>query len=593
MIKFLFFLLILTACINNKYENLNLRNLAQDLPTKCTELKADDLSLENLEKFIRNPNCNIKNVNDVLRLLPRELYLNGALAYKSRSLQGPHKIDYMNPRAILQYNGKFFLTYNGNPEDSGYNALEVAEVNVDEKDYKKIMKFQEISFPDTSQNMNWSQIQKQILFSQENPTKCTKCHGIPAHPIFPSYPLWVGFYGFANGKSDPVETKNYQILAEKAQADPQSRYHRFEFTNRILSMRTEGLNDILGRINSAILARKIKKTPNYESYKYSIYAALINCQNNPSFLGDKLADHIYHLDTNLNISKTWSQEAIDKKIKQIVSSQNLFMLDSWRLPMDPQQMNDFNNKYSEYTFPSRSKKLPKNFVDATAKNFKDHLNYVNGNLPFMTKLSMDTFSMQSDYERMYYTPVPLRLIFEGRGIPLNTWALDLTQPTYRFHMTLQNILNHLAEDSRDPLIAELLDIATKENQGDPLLLSPEINNNKEICNKLKKASIKKLAGIKFKAIPISYYEKNIVSGYPSVFQSTCIKCHGEYDFMAPHIPFEDSDKMKNWISISKNADLLKYRVFDMQEENRMPPTRILSDEEKESIKLYLNRFYPH
>jgi hypothetical protein len=59
--------------------------------------------------------------------------------------------------------------------------------------------------------------------------------------------------------------------------------------------------------------------------------------------------------------------------------------------------------------------------------------------------------------------------------------------------------------------------------------------------------------------------------------------------MAPYIPFENPQEMKKWTSLDKNKNLLKHRVFETPENNRMPPTRHLSDDEKESIKNFLNK----
>lgn len=591
MRKMIIIMALIIGCTSTKNNTNGARNVAQSIntPSGCPTLTANNLNIENLNNFIRHPNCKIKSVDDVLKLLPNELFLNGTLVYKSRSLQGPHKVDYFHPRAILNHDEKFFLTYNSNPNDLGFNALELAEVDLSEKEISKIMKFQEISFPDNSQSMSWSEVQSKIHTTEINPSKCTSCHGIPARPIFPSYPLWVGFYGFANGQSDKIEEKNYQLLWEKAKNDPKSRYHRYQFEyTPPLFMRNENLNDVFGNINSAVTARKIKKTSNYNEYKYSIFAALINCEDSPSFLGNKLKLHVDHLDSNLNITKKWGNEAVDKKIRQIVTSQRLFMLDHWRMPNDAYKMNDFYSKYGDYINPDPTKKLPEDFIKETKKNFIERMSYFGGNNQFITKLAADTFDIQSDYERMYYTPVLLRLIFEGRGIPLNTWALDLTQPTYRFHMTLQNIVKHLSRDDNDPIIVELLKIAEQGNPMTTPLLTPEIDNNKAICTKLKSASIKRLDAIKFVAKKISYSDIVTSNEYPSVFQSACIKCHGQYEFMAPYIPFENAQEMKKWASNDKNKNLLKHRVFDALENDRMPPTRHLSDDEKDSIKAFLS-----
>ncbi len=558
--------------------------------TNCQKINPTQLSFDSLVEKVQNPSCKIKTIDDAIKILPDEIFKNGTLIYKSRSLQGPHKTDYFNPRALLHLQDRFFLTFNNNPSDPGYNSFEIAEANLESKNINNLMVFREITFPEDAKQMNWNESQKHIKISSPNPAKCTQCHGIPARPVFPSYPLWVGFYGFANGKVDPLEEVKYKELEVVSKKNKNSRYHRYDFSNPSpqLFMRNEGLNDILGNINSAIIARKIKATKNFQSYKYAIYASLINCKDSPSFLGSNLNDHIQSIDENFKISKKWSSVEIQNRLKQIVSSQRLFKLDHWLYPTDSSGYDNFFSKYGDYVY-SRPKRLSEDFVQEIQKNFIDHMKLVGGPHPFLTTLATDTFDMQSDYERMYYTPTLLRLIFEARGIPLNTWALDLTQPTYRFHMTLQNIIHHLGSTDPEPLIKELLSISIKGNEGISSGLTPELNENKSICDKLKIVSTKKMAALPFKGNPIRYSSENRNNKYPTVFSNTCTKCHGQYDFMAPYIPFENQKTMEDWLSDPKNLKLLNHRVFNAKEDALMPPTRYLSDEEKDSIRQFIKK----
>ena len=74
---------------------------AVNAANKCGVLDNASLSYASLKSLIQNPDCGILTVSDVLAKLPEEFTQRYMLFYRSRSLQGPHEIDYVNPRALV------------------------------------------------------------------------------------------------------------------------------------------------------------------------------------------------------------------------------------------------------------------------------------------------------------------------------------------------------------------------------------------------------------------------------------------------------------------------------------------------------------
>ena len=85
-----------------------------------------------VKSAIQNPQCHIRTVTAVLKILPESFRSKYSAFFRSRSLQGPFKADYENPRVIVigsQPKPKFMLSFNGDPNQPGYLELEIADIN--------------------------------------------------------------------------------------------------------------------------------------------------------------------------------------------------------------------------------------------------------------------------------------------------------------------------------------------------------------------------------------------------------------------------------------------------------------------------------
>lgn len=161
-----------------------------------------NLSCSQFFALLQNPTP-VKKISDALsriRKIKPGFLSRYTLAYGSRSL---HESSFQFPRAIVfGENAKFILTFNGSPEQRGYERLEV--MCFDES--KKSFNFFDIAFPkeakslDVLEDLTPEEIRKPYVVSPPNGRpnslrNCLACHQTPARPNWDSYPLWPGMYG--------------------------------------------------------------------------------------------------------------------------------------------------------------------------------------------------------------------------------------------------------------------------------------------------------------------------------------------------------------------------------------------------------------
>ncbi len=147
------------------------------------ESEQDEVSLQKIKKILETQKIN--NIEDLLS------YLNTAFpqfmerhtfVFDSRSLHGS---SYKNPRAIVYgKSANFILTFNGSPDQEGFQKLEVAQFNQKKKTYD----FIEIEFS-SSKSPGYS------ISKPGGPGGiCLQCH-INNKPIWDTYDIWPGVYG--------------------------------------------------------------------------------------------------------------------------------------------------------------------------------------------------------------------------------------------------------------------------------------------------------------------------------------------------------------------------------------------------------------
>ena len=125
----------------------------------------------------------LRSVDAVIAELPPLLRSNYALVFDSRSLQAA---SFGAPRAILYgTDAQLVVTFNGDPSQAGYDSIETMEFDTSTQTFR----FREINFP--ARGM----LNEPVTISEANPTRCQRCHGMPAKPVWDTHPLWPGVYG--------------------------------------------------------------------------------------------------------------------------------------------------------------------------------------------------------------------------------------------------------------------------------------------------------------------------------------------------------------------------------------------------------------
>ena len=180
------------------------------------------------------------------------------------------------------------------------------------------------------------------------------------------------------------------------------------------------------------------------------------------------------------------------------------------------------------------------------------------------------------------------------GADMRNWWTDLSQPTYRSNSGFGQPWLKALEDL-DPTLKQLrADSGIEEAQYSQ-------NNNYENVEILEKKYCEKLSGMSRSAIqnaqisnvhePEQNYqtENTLSSNYPTVFETTCRKCHVD-NAVGPAIPFDNKLAFEEWLKTDTHAKSLKWRTLEAPETKRMPPTRSLTDQERGQIERYLRSF---
>jgi cytochrome c5 len=569
----------------------------------CPTLKESELSYQTVRSMIQNEACGVRTITDVIKRLPESYREQYVAFFRSRSLQGPYKDDYKNPRVLVFGNlpkSNLVMTFNGNPNDAGNLGLEFAEINTKgDKDDLNVFKYYEIQFPlheDKVKDKPWAEVQKGMTFSEANPDRCVRCHGNPARPIYPGYPLWEGSFGSAHTMEPPESERaglaehiaiiksptpsRYSSLGDGMfkHSYPSNYWETFEMAN-------DQFNQKIGTANAVQVSRLALRTPDYSKYRYAIMGAFLRCNDFESFVPEGPRKVLLkNIENQYSLKEKWPSTKELAYIHEVYTAKNVFL---------QFQMGFINGKKGP--FPEFAKKFRQD---------------MGGSSEFQW-LQFDTFSMQGQV-RADPLAANLRLLMEGRGIDINKWYLDLTQPTYRYHNGAKSAEDTvLAMIQNDPSIDRKVRESFQRHENDD-----SAKKNDETCEELRKLSQKDLADVKVQEIPrpkdpwkrnaglensknascepnaglehqaiefASIANKCMDSGYPSVFTNTCYACHDSATKIAPSIPFTSPAAMKKWLATGNNRDLLKGKIKSTDETVRMPPTRKLTDQEKSQI----------
>lgn len=537
--------------------------------TSCLMGDLNSAGIRGLVKTIRNPDCNIRKIDDVLAILPEGMRSSFALMYRSQSLQGPHKVDYQNPRVILTNAAteqtpekQIFLSFNGKPSLAGYANLEVLEIDLSRKP-EDVFRYFDIQFPDetVTQTQSWDEIQKQIQTSHANPAHCVACHGTPAKPIFKTYPQWDGSYASTDARDDKNEVRQIQIFRKNTLADRNSRYRHliWRYDDEALKGYSElqkgqmlngnsnpaGFNLMLAEANHQRIAKAIKNDPLYRQFRPAILAASMKCADFEGFIPAKVRSQ---LDQNV-------MQSFDLQAKYPVSEQNAIV-------------RKFES-YGEYQFGD-------GWLAIRERPWRSW--------PAMHLLWFDTLSNQGR-DRSDKGVTAIRYLFEGRGQDISSWFIDIKKNSYS--MSDGRIWSAQLAFSMIQTDPELKDIAYQLQGSYEMDVSPYQRNFSKVCEQLKASSVKLLEDVD---VPILKKSSSSVvdSGLkiPKVFQTSCATCHSQAK-IAPVIPFANPSQLNTWLSRPENKEMILYRLNTTDGFERMPLNRNLSKDELAELMAYI------
>lgn len=567
----------------------------------CAVVNNDDFTFRNLVEIVRNKNCRAKSIDDVVPLLPERMRSKLTLFFRSQSLQGPHRDDFLHPRAILssvksvsqfdRLRPALMVSFNGHPSQPGYNRLEAVDLNPFSIS-EDVFTYYEIEFPtdEEAKKLTWNEAQLRIKVSEANPKTCQQCHGNPARPIFQAYPLWEGAFGskHVDGMSD-YEKKGLRQFVDFHSTKQDSRYRHLN-PSRFQSSRMQTtdfnlrlprltdpidfdssepaiqLNTDLANYNGLRVTRLMNAMPFYQQFKFAIAGALQDCDNFVEFFTQ---DAYIKLRQNTGLENKLSSKIFEERTKRVFE---------FFQKQGPDQFGDF---WSVLRL-SPGQKLSDKGVSEAMRRHKAYWH----NDPVLFALWVDTIAKQGK-DRAATDAVKLRFIFEGMGIDLSNWWTDLKQPTYRsnsgFGLPWWEALENL-----DPVLKKLRSE-----------IEPGHQNNGHAAEASEKRYCAELAGLSRRAlqrVQISTTDSSSLQNdseirpfdesYPSVFETTCRKCHVDHA-VGPAIPFDNRLAFESWLKAGNNAKSLKWRTLEAHETKKMPPTRDLNLHERQQIEKYL------
>ncbi len=252
-----------------------------------------ELRFDTLQRLIVDQN--VQSVDGLVARLPAQLRSSYVLMRESRSLQGATARD---PRAILYtHDAAFILTYNGDPNERGYNAIETIEFDSSLRSFR----LREIAFPESASDA------RGVVFSEANPPRCLVCHGDDPRPIWDAYPEWPGAYGEvdhrplgeveAKGIASFLDTRktNHRygpLLDAEAFAARPLAADAAAYEGRERLSRNADFGAKLQRLAYRTIARRVAAALGFDSFRYALLAALDpQCPDIDAYLPDAVRLH--------------------------------------------------------------------------------------------------------------------------------------------------------------------------------------------------------------------------------------------------------------------------------------------------------------
>ncbi len=240
---------------------------------------APQRSLQDLRNFVRDQRISSPRglVSAFRQAAQNSWPQNSVLLSHSNSAQSDY-VDSNNPRILMYGNGLILgATGHSNPSRSpeisqGNNQVEVIQFDSNENRYR----FGLLDFNSTPPRL-------------QEPTSCFRCHGNPPRPIWQPLQFWDHLTRVNQGT--PFQRPN-SIYSDLGNTSMDNWRNLLNFTG------------YLDHLSLRYTAATLTASPNYSQYRYATLAAVLGCEDIPSFVGrraesmNRISRGIPHLITN-------------------------------------------------------------------------------------------------------------------------------------------------------------------------------------------------------------------------------------------------------------------------------------------------------
>ena len=486
---------------------------------------------------------------------------------------------------------KLVLTFNGARDQQGFNRIEIL------RPAKKNTKGEAIDLIDIEMSTTGGKPHVSV-----NPKECRQCHsstsGSPQRPLFNAVPVWPGYYGVSvfSGLIPKSETEKqnaaFKMFQESAPDNSRYKYlvglqslsaitnaeayhggmtvmgsnQKNEMADdQQLPIRNRRFTEAMAEMNHPRLAELVKRSKDYDKYKYAILAVVSNCASQAE---DMLPSSWKAKNNNRSHLDPLLSQPLTTEIAQALNEKKYDSRKRLRAPEDSQF-------------------------------FKD-TSHVPSSLTTMQAFAMDTSLRQAFYGANTYRTAVFRYLFEARSQPVDMrdWNIDPQKGSYRFN-------NNKAVDDDYIAIAPLLikddaDLAPyvanaklgDGNSGDQSMTGID-------CEGLKKKSLLELDRLSndrlvkkqsAEVCPIAEKDgrRELAEFSNEIARSTlkknCSGCHASGSNNGPILDFSVlncskllRDGVKNRIGVGEDA------------EGHMPQLGRLTNDERSTISSYLGR----
>jgi hypothetical protein len=247
---------------------------------------ASELDFAHLQSQLQQQQ--VHSVEGLIALLPVSMRSHYVLLFASRSLQAA---SFENPRAILYgKDAQFIVTFNGHPQQRGFNAVEVAEF----KPLTQSFELREIRF---SADPN-----APVEYSAPDPPQCLSCHGAAVRTLWDSAPLWPGAYGerylqpltapekAGIGKFLEQQPNNvrYRLLLDAERFGLRDLYipgAHSRYDGNAVEPPNADFSRLLGDLNAHRIVAQLSSQPAFAAFQYALLgAAEADCGALPNYL---------------------------------------------------------------------------------------------------------------------------------------------------------------------------------------------------------------------------------------------------------------------------------------------------------------------